>query len=194
MSSRADNREKTTEKVLAAAERLFADRSFQGSTVRDIAKAAGVSVGTVMGVGDKSGLLVQVFERQIRRIHDDRREYIWSQDDIEKDLGDRVVALLWPFVQTFTADPALSREYGAVLMRGSHSSKVFQELAEVLVREITLVLNSAGFVGEVAAARTIYLSYLGLLFVWAGSGRDDDASFVEGIHSVVHFIIRSREG
>jgi len=195
MPSRADNREKTIEKVLSVAERLFSEYTFKGATVRQIAQAARVSVGTVMGVGDKSELLIQVFDRQIRRVHEERQDFMWAQEYSDKELSERIIALLEPFVKTFTADPALSREYGAVLMKGAHSSTVFQELAEALIREITVVLYSAGFTGQLAenAARTIYLSYLGLLFVWAGSGHDDSTPFVVGLHSVIQFVIHSRE-
>ena len=196
MPSRADNREKTAEKVLEAAERLFAERTFKGSTVRDIAQAAGVSVGTVMGVGDKSGLLVRVFERQIRRVHEQRRDHVWDREDIDKELGDRIIALVRPFVDTFTTSPELSREYGAILMSGTHSSAIFQELAQELIREIGRVLESAGFTEQYAqsASRAIYLSYLGLLFVWGESGSDEDVAFFEGIRSIIQFVVYSREG
>ena len=59
---RAEVKQLTHSRVVDAAARLFVEEGFAGTSIRGIAKAAGVSVGTVMSVGDKSALLVRVFD------------------------------------------------------------------------------------------------------------------------------------
>ena len=65
----AEKRQATESRVLNEARRLFEQRGFTATTIRDIAHAAGVSVGTVMAAGDKPALLVQVFDDLIAAEH-----------------------------------------------------------------------------------------------------------------------------
>ncbi len=193
MTARDDHRRETQEKVLLAAEELFAARGFKGTTIRDISHQTGMSVGAVMSVGDKSALLVTIFDRKIGKIHAHRREDVTATHETE-DPVDRIMNLILPFVEVFTEHPDLSREYGAVLMGGSHASAVFDDLGGHLLAEIETAVVAAGVTGPEAAvsARTIYLSYLGLIFVWAGRGAVDDDNFAANLHAIVSFIIERK--
>jgi AcrR family transcriptional regulator len=197
MTARDEQRQATQRKVTSAAERLFLERGFRATTVKDIAAEAGVSVGSVMTVGDKSALLVSMFDRSIAHIHEQRSE---GENRLPSSTPaatrvDRLINILRPFLSVFETQMELAREYAAVLVHGGHSSAVFQELASRLMYEISVELADAGIRPDQlpAATRTIYLSYLGVLFAWAGSGAPDASEAIENLRSIFTFVVESKE-
>jgi len=64
-NQRAVAKQRTREKVIAAAKALFAERGYDRATIRDIAKAAGMSTGAVFAsFTDKSDLFVEIAEAE----------------------------------------------------------------------------------------------------------------------------------
>ena len=62
---RALAKRRTREKIVAAAKSLFAERGYDASTIRDIAKAAGMSTGAVFAsFTDKSDLFTEIAEAE----------------------------------------------------------------------------------------------------------------------------------
>ena len=60
-NQRAMAKQRTREKILAAAADLFATRGYEGATIRDIAKGAGMSTGAVFAsFADKSDLFGEI--------------------------------------------------------------------------------------------------------------------------------------
>lgn len=58
---RAVAKQRTREKILASARELFAERGYEGATIRDIARAAGMSTGAVFAsFADKSELFDEI--------------------------------------------------------------------------------------------------------------------------------------
>ncbi|MGW8380644.1 TetR/AcrR family transcriptional regulator [Streptomyces sp. ODS28] len=188
MTPRKEQREATRERVLSAAEGLFSERGFGATTIREIAGAAGVSVGTVMGVGDKAAILVEVFDRRISALHDGRAARTEPGSS-----ADEVLALFEPFLALFAADTELARQYAATLVTGRHEAGVFNELAATLRHEIGDVLARAGLPPQDAArgATAIHLAYLGALFTGASGGGDDLSAPVQDLVSAVEFITGS---
>lgn len=187
VQSRAEQRASTETQVLAAADRLFREQGYEATTVRAIAAAAGVSAGTVMSVGDKARLLIHIFDGRIRTIHEERAAApagTWGS------VVDEVVALVEPFVSYFTTDLGLAREYASVLVRGTHDSAVFTELALHLVGELAQTLERAGLDAERAArgAGALYYLYLGVLMAASSGALDHDAA-VQQFRSSVQFAI-----
>ncbi len=62
LGTRQQGGEQRQSKVRSAAGELFRARGFDATSVRDIAAAAGVSVGTVAHIGDKATLFLDVME------------------------------------------------------------------------------------------------------------------------------------
>ena len=61
LTRRALAKQRTRERVLAAARRLFSERGYDGATIRDIAQAAGMSTGAVFAsFADKSELFEEI--------------------------------------------------------------------------------------------------------------------------------------
>jgi AcrR family transcriptional regulator len=63
-------KQRTREKILAAAKALFAERGYEAATIRDIAKAAGMSTGAVFAsFTDKSDLFTEIAETEQLELH-----------------------------------------------------------------------------------------------------------------------------
>jgi len=64
-NQRALAKQRTREKIVAAAKMLFAERGYEGATIRDIAKAAGMSTGAVFAsFTDKADLFTDIAETE----------------------------------------------------------------------------------------------------------------------------------
>jgi len=163
MTARERSRIQTRERVVRAARELFLAQGFSGTTVRDIADRAGVSVGSVMVVGDKNALLVEVFDTLIAAEH----------DAVAVPTGEtparRALDLVRPFIRIFTTHSDLSRTYAATLVSGGHAAGVFAELARRLIDEFVAAGATPG------QARAMHAAYLGVLFIGAGRGADHKA-------------------
>lgn len=154
----------TEARVLRAAEKLFVTRGYSAASVRAIAESAGVSVGTVMGVGDKPALLVRVFDglvlARLRRI--DGADAAALADS--KGLVDRLLACVRPFVELFASHERLARSYLSILVSGAHSSALLTGLSERLIRLLIAELRSGGIRTPELTARALVNAYSGVLF------------------------------
>ncbi|MEV6703774.1 TetR/AcrR family transcriptional regulator [Streptomyces sp. NPDC051453] len=191
VQSRVERRESSRRKVLASAERLFREQGFESTTIRQIAVDAGVSAGTVMAVGDKGALLVSLFDGWIEAVHKARGDHSPGEPPcVFADAVDEAMALFEPFVTYFARNRELSREYAAIIVRGSHESEIFQDLALTLIAEVQGVLARSGLGADEAGAgaRLVYFSYLGLLMTAANGALDEQAATAQ-LRDVVTFVI-----
>ena len=162
-------RDRTEAAVLAEAGRLFALRGFAATSVRDIAAAAGVSVGTVVSVGGKSELFLQCMEELATA---DARRALGSQDDARAGL--RAFVTSAPGLTERGGD--LSRDYLAALLTASASADNDERLRDVVDR---LAAHWAGHLGTTAddprarlRARAFYTSLVGSVFAVASGQLD----------------------
>ncbi|MBB2956532.1 TetR/AcrR family transcriptional regulator [Pseudoclavibacter helvolus] len=193
-ATRAETKQMTQSRVIDAAEQLFDRRGFAATSVRAIAEGAGVSVGTVMSVGDKGALLVCVFDRLIERAHEDRRppsvavgtdprsgrtrRPLDSAAPLDA-CPDRLAVLTAPFVSLFTRRDDLARIYASILVSGGHESSLFSVLATRLTEEFRTVITERGCTSpsEAAAkAGALYFAYVGLLFTASARRATDPAA------------------
>lgn len=191
VQSRAAAKDETRRKVLVAAERLFRRQGFVDTTIRQIAAEAGVSTGTVMGVGDKDGLLIKVFDDWIAAVHRARRPGGERQEPLTPEgAADAVIDLLMPFLRHFAKDPALSRQYSSIVVRGTHESAIFGDLAVALVTEFQAVLARAALCDAAAAraARVVYFAYLGIVMT-GGNYVSGGASVPDQLRDAVRSVI-----
>jgi TetR/AcrR family transcriptional regulator, cholesterol catabolism regulator len=74
-NQRAVAKQRTREKIVAAAKTLFAERGYDGATIRDIAKTAGMSTGAVFAsFTDKSDLFTDIAETEQAELHGAMRD------------------------------------------------------------------------------------------------------------------------
>ncbi|QIM18266.1 TetR/AcrR family transcriptional regulator [Leucobacter coleopterorum] len=197
MTTREALRRNTRANVLAAAAKLFQERGFETTTIRDIAETAQVSVGTVMLVGDKSTLLVRIFDESIEKVHVQRVPGLLEEPrSTTRSCADGVFELLQPFALLFAGQADLARSYASILVAGKHSSKVFAELAEVLKQEIRAVVSKqrGGCATDPESRATaVYFAYIGMLFLWSADGSvageaatsDETARLSQGVKTVL---------
>lgn len=70
LTRRALAKQRTRERVLSAARRLFTERGYEGATIRDIAQAAGMSTGAVFAsFADKSELFDEILTTDYEAIY-----------------------------------------------------------------------------------------------------------------------------
>ena len=138
-------RDRTEAAVLAEAGRLFALRGFAATSVRDIAAAAGVSVGTVVSVGGKSELFLRCMEELATA---DARRALGSQDDARAGL--RAFVTSAPGLTERGGD--LSRDYLAALL-ASPPSPGNAERLDAVVADLTA--RWADRLGLVTIANTL---------------------------------------
>lgn len=116
----------TREMILNAAARLFSDRGFEGTSVRDIIKAAGVNLGAInYYFGTKERLGVEVYARCLAQVN---RERIAMLDMLESSAAGGKLKLdevAGAFIRPAMADEKEHVRYSDDLMR--LTSRCFQE-------------------------------------------------------------------
>ncbi len=86
---RALAKQRTREKVLAAARQLFTERGYEGATIRDIAKAAGMSTGAVFAsFADKSELFDEILAQDYALLGEAMQDAAQSGATVEQSLTD----------------------------------------------------------------------------------------------------------
>lgn len=156
-------------RILRAAAELFAERGFEATTGREVARRAGIGTGTLFGyVRDKGELLLLVFRGEVER----RLRAAAREPPPEGPLPDAAVALLRPFVDLYARDEALSARFLQELFfhpRGL--AAVHRELAA----RIETLLDRAASRGELRhdldrprAARAVLAQYHFWLQAWLG--------------------------
>ncbi len=196
---------------MRAAEACFFESGYERTTVRAIAAKAGASIGTVMGVGDKPALLVEVFDTRIASIQHSAstppgsapRELPHRGGEAGPGAAERCVELVAPFVRLFVEHTELSRHYAAILVSGAYRSETFGSLADLLRGAFREMLAADGeFIsGRDADARldraesALYFAYLGVLFASSGrQGALDAGPILEQLRCAFAAIAEPREG
>lgn len=107
MADRQTRKARTRAAILEAARDRFVQQGFAGTTIRDVADAAGVGVGTVHAhFADKQGLLSACFDHQI----EGAVELGLEAFDEQAPLVDQLAHLARVLFAAYARHPALSRE------------------------------------------------------------------------------------
>jgi AcrR family transcriptional regulator len=129
LGTRRQGGEHRQSKVRSAAEELFRTRGFDATSVRDIAAAAGVSVGTVALAGDKATLFLEVMQESAFAVVAGALERL-SGEPVRADLT--LAAEIWgvfePSLNLIADNPDLTRAYLIAYLRadGAHATSVGQ--------------------------------------------------------------------
>lgn len=196
-STREQLRQATQQRIIDAAARLFRERGFAETTIREIAETSGVSVGRVMVVGDKNDLLIHVFDDMIATEHMRRTGLDGQAAPLaHSTCSDRLVALVQPFVTLFTTNPILARCYASILVSGTHESILFTELAARLDEEFRSAIGLHGCTAPTEAApkaRALYFAYVGALLTWSARTSSDPAELLSHLSATFATICDCKE-
>lgn len=164
----------TRERILDAAEQVFAKRGFDGASIRDIASQAGVQGALVHHhSGSKENLFFKVVSRRAEELARLRLEALEEQRAMgELDLRGIISAFIMPFLELTTHGDPHWRAYGLLIAHVSAderwrwiSKACFDPTAKVYLGEISKALPQvsqqqvgAGFVFMVSSLLSICAS------------------------------------
>ncbi|MEU7185990.1 TetR/AcrR family transcriptional regulator [Streptomyces sp. NPDC045369] len=185
--TRAEQKRRTDARITDAAARLFTEQGFQGTTVRQIAAAAGVSVGAVMAVGDKESLLSLVYDRAIAA-----RVPAPPTAGSTTSAVDYLSHYFAPFLDLFTENEELARAYFRALTRGrpeNAANAALGTLRTLTESNLTTAMVNAGTQDAHArlGAQVMFASYLGELMLLA-AGTTDPRQTASRIRATAEFI------
>ena len=145
--------EATKEKILDAAERLFAQSGLERVSMRDITRAAGVNLAAVnYHFGSKDGLIVAVFDRRLGPLNEQRLAALALVEAAAGKRPPRVEAILGALIRPVVAlalDPRLGAATFTGLMGrclaepGELFEKLIQKHFEILVARFHAALLRA---------------------------------------------------
>ncbi|MBO9708664.1 MAG: TetR/AcrR family transcriptional regulator [Caulobacter sp.] len=142
LTRRALAKQRTRERVLAAARRLFTERGYEGATIRDIAQAAGMSTGAVFAsFADKSELFDEILTADYEVIYAQMKQAGQNAASVDEGvIGMFAVAYGFhveqlPLLQASIAVSWTRSETAERRNRG-HVKYIFKLLADVLERGV----------------------------------------------------------
>lgn len=174
LGTRQQGREQRQSKVRIAAWELFRTRGFDATSVREIAAAAGVSVGTVALAGDKATLFLDVMEENAFALVGGALERL-SGEPVGTSLT--LAAEIWgvfePSLTRIADNPELTRAYLIAYLRadGAHATSAGQVDVICAGLAARCVEHSGGDPGApeaLLAASAIYAVFFGAAFALAG--------------------------
>jgi AcrR family transcriptional regulator len=142
LTRRALAKQRTRERVLSAARRLFTERGYEGATIRDIAQAAGMSTGAVFAsFSDKSELFDEILTADYEVIYAQMKQAGVNAQTVEEGvIGMFAVAYGFhveqlPLLQASIA-VSWTRSESAERRNRSHLKHIFALLNGVLTRGV----------------------------------------------------------
>jgi AcrR family transcriptional regulator len=138
---RAAAKQKTREKVLAAARELFVAHGYEAATIRDIAKAAGMSTGAVFAsFNDKAELFDEILLQDFEAVYEPMMEAVARATNVDEALRG-VFAIAYRYC---TAQLPLLRAGIAVSWtRGPGAEQVSRTAVRPIFQTINLALEQA---------------------------------------------------
>jgi len=128
LGTRQQGGEQRQSKVRSAAGELFRTRGFDATSVRDIAAAAGVSVGTVALAGDKATLFLDVMEENAFALVGGALERLNGEPVGTSLLAAEIWGVFEPSLTRIAENPELTRAYLIAYLRadGAHATSAGQ--------------------------------------------------------------------
>lgn len=184
---------KSRDRIRAAATGLFRERGFDGATLREIAKRAGMGASSIYRhVGSKEELLVD----ELARLQEDTWLQFRKQDDRNAATRDRVHRFLVTQHELFVAD----RDFTTIAMRAISKTeeRVARDVLLLHDRTVGLLMeilqmgrmrnkDLARSVDVMEAARVIFHVTQGARIPWA-HGLLDDAACLDAIRRGVDLV------
>ena len=163
----------TRDRLLDAAERLFASRGIDGVSVRDIVAEAEANVASVnYHFGSKEGMLLAVLERRTKVLADRRAEQLHDLETREQPPTVREIVETYhaPIAQLLEEDPVTGQRYLTLVARLAESGVDFGEVTngdkQFLDRYLALLRRALPAVPDTVLRRRMavaFTTYLGAL-------------------------------
>jgi len=173
LGTRQQGQEQRQSKVRNAALELFRTRGFDATSVRDIAAAAGVSVGTVALAGDKATLFLDVMEENAFALVGGALERLSGEPVGTLSLTAEIWGVFEPSLTRIADNPELTRAYLIAYLRADsgHATSVGQVDVICAGLAARCVEHSGGVPGvpeALLAASAIYAAFFSTAFSLSG--------------------------
>lgn len=172
--TRQQGQEQRQSKVRRAAWELFRTRGFDATSVRDIAAAAGVSVGTVAHIGDKATLFLDVMEENAFALVGGALERLSGEPvGTSLTLSAEIWGVFEPSLARIADHPELTRAYLIAYLRADSAHATSAGQVDVICAGLAArcVQHSGGDPGAaeaLLAASAIYAVFFTVAFALAG--------------------------
>jgi AcrR family transcriptional regulator len=175
--------------VRSAAGELFRTRGFDATSVRDIAAAAGVSVGTVALAGDKATLFLDVMEENAFALVGGALERLNAEPVGRNLLAAEIWGVFEPSLTRIAENPELTRAYLIAYLRtdGAHATSAGQVDLIRAGLAARCVAHSGGEPGApeaLLAASAIYAVFFSATFALA-VGVGSAAEMTQGLRDLI---------
>lgn len=195
ISLRQRHRQEKLERILSAGRTLFARDGFDATTTRDLAREAGIGVGTLfLYFPEKRDVLLRLFKEDIEPVH---RAAMGALDP-DLPLLEAAVRVFRRLYDHYARDLRLSRvflselafldpERRADLM--SFTRDFVRALADLVERERVRGLLRAD-AEPLSTARTLFRLYYAVLIEWVGGGMPSPAAAERELRSSLSHLMR----
>ena len=188
---RQRSKQERQRKILLAAREAFAKHGYEAAELRQIARAAGLSAGTIFNyVTDKHDLIYLIFNDEIEELN---RKALAAPQPWQT-FVEKMVSVTEPYYRLYALDPVLSRILlGEVLRQtpGLHLARWLSIRARFL-EGIGTIVAEAKACGEICSpesaeeiARYIYFSFTMALRYWLESSQPDWRTGVQAFERVL---------
>lgn len=196
--SAATDRGDKRDRILSAAERVFAKRGFFAARVSEIAKDAGVADGTIyLYFKNKDDLLISLFETRMQQVNDALRSAIEGvQGPVEQ-----LRAFIRTYLKLVHDEPAAAEVLTIELRQSSkfmkeYENPAFVEFLRMLGGIVTAGQEQGSIVGEVpahVAARMIFGMLDELALAWVLARQPAVPSATPGVRPKKFDIVRAAD-
>lgn len=169
-ANKADKRRRIRE----AARKLFSRQGYEATTMRQIAKEAGVAVGTLsLYADDKRDLVLLIFNKKIQPLNDHAELIAGNKGD----LLDQLVAMFSVYLEDAAADLTFARIHHQLsyYSGGSHSKEYYahrDRLFAIIEQQISRAKANSGIVTPeepAFIARQVFFVFSACLRWWVAS-------------------------
>lgn len=192
MSLRTQHKEDKKKRIFGAAAELFTAEGFERTTIRAIAKEAGVAVGTVfLYARDKQELLAVVFCAEVTEVQTRAKPLL----DEEGPLEECLLSFLGEYYKYYGQREELSRVFLKELMFSSRRIPALREMTVSFVSSIGGALAAAQERGDLRkdidprrAAGLIFSSYWACLSAWLGGAFPSAEAALDELRAAVRLV------
>lgn len=172
------------DRIRIAALKLFAERGYDATTLRDVAREAHVALGTLsLYAADKRDLTLLVFNEITVATAEKSIDLV---RDRELPLEDRIVTFFTPFFEDWASNPRLARIFLQVnYYSGGMHGEEYKRTRRALIRQVEILVEDAIDRGEIAPRETTDMIAHVLFLTFSAAARwwiaGDDPVLDEGL-------------
>ena len=191
ISARERGKKATQDKIVMAARALFAEFGYEASTLRQIAKSAGLGLTTLFNhISDKRDLIYMIFDEDVLLAEERAQAAIrpWQT------FTEKIMTFATFYFQMFSMEPVLSRILMSEILEHTPGANLERHLflRGLVIQSFEKLALEAQATGELKAgldakalARSIQFAFTGTSRWWISEANPDWRSGLKYFHEIV---------